>query len=146
MAIMQVLSKDVSTQIELLEKLKVQLEQELHLISSRDAEALMKLLDEKKETLSEIERLDDVIARSYQKAIEGGEALPQETQDKIEFAKVLLEQCQFRTEINQKAVEQGQLKLQHLRNLLVELRAKESLTYDKSGKTRGGLLGKGISA
>lgn len=146
MAIMQVLTKDISDQIALLEKLKVQLEQELHLISSRDAEALMKLLDEKKDTLSEIERLDDVIARSYKKATEGGEALPQETQDKIELAKVLLEQCQFRTEINQKAVEQGQLKLQHLRNLLVELRAKESLTYDKSGKTRGGLLGKGISA
>ena len=61
-------------------------------------------------------------------------------------AKEMVVQCQFRTKINQTAVEQGQLRLEHLRNLLLESRAKESMTYDKSGRTRGGSSGGGISA
>ncbi|HAD89852.1 MAG TPA: flagellar biosynthesis protein FlgN, partial [Alteromonas macleodii] len=33
-----------------------------------------------------------------------------------------------------------------LRNLMMEVRAKESLTYDKKGKPKGGTLGSGVSA
>ncbi len=50
------------------------------------------------------------------------------------------------TDVNQVAVEQGQLRLAHLRNLMMEVRAKESLTYDKAGKKKGGFSGKGVSA
>lgn len=49
----------------------------------------------------------------------------------MEQAKRLLDDCKYRTQVNQKAVEQGQLRLTHLRNLMMEVRAKESLTYDK---------------
>lgn len=51
-----------------------------------------------------------------------------------------------RRQINQKAVEQGQLRLTHLRNLMLEVRAKESLTYDKSGKPNASRSGSGVSA
>ena len=61
-------------------------------------------------------------------------------------AKKLLDDCKYRTQVNQKAVEQGQLRLTHLRNLMMEVRAKESLTYDKKGKPKGGTLGSGVSA
>jgi flagellar biosynthesis protein FlgN len=110
-------------QIEHLDQLQLILENELHLISTRDPEALINLLKSKEALLDQIQQ-----------------------QDQIAMAKNSLAQCQFRTDINRTAVEQGQLRLEHLRNLLLESRAKESMTYDKSGKTRGGSSGKGVNA
>ena len=72
--------------------------------------------------------------------------LPEDIQAHIEQAKTLLSECQYCTEVNQRAVEQGQLRLVHLRNLMMDVRAKESLTYDKAGKKKGGFSGKGVSA
>ena len=69
-----------------------------------------------------------------------------EVQALIDESRRLLEQCQYQTQINQKAVEQGQLRLTHLRNLMLEVRAKESLTYDKSGKPNATRSGSGVSA
>ncbi len=134
----------LTTQQQQLAQLISLLESELHLISSRDAETLTKVVDEKSALLDTIGETD--------KAIEG--ELPrhpnwrddEQVTAMIDALHEQVEQCRFRTEINQKAVEQGQLRLQHLRNLLLEARSKESMTYDKSGKTRGGSGGKGISA
>ena len=134
----------VNEQIELLEKLKVQLESELHLISSRDPESLTRLVNEKAETLDVIAEKDEAIKTAYlalQDENEKASLYPL-----FDQARELVNQCKFRTEINEKAVEQGQLRLEHLRNLLLEARAKESMTYDKSGKPQGGTSGKGIEA
>ncbi|MCC2615077.1 flagellar protein FlgN [Aestuariibacter halophilus] len=131
-------------QLALLDSLKGQLENELHLISSRDAEALTQLLTEKSTTLDSIAACDKAIGQAYKAGV------APEQQDTIDNLKAQivseLQECQYRTEINAKAVEQGQLRLEHLRNLLVEARAKESMTYDKSGKTRGGKSGPGVKA
>ena len=134
----------VHEQIELLEHLKVQLESELHLISTRDPESLTNLVNEKAQTLDNIAAKDNAIEQAYlalQDEKQKGELEPL-----FEQARELVNQCKYRTEINEKAVEQGQLRLEHLRNLLLEARAKESMTYDKSGKPKGGTSGKGIEA
>ncbi|NMH59687.1 flagellar protein FlgN [Alteromonas ponticola] len=141
----QALQSSLTQQVENLHQLAVLLEQELHLISSRDAEALMNLLKEKEQTLESIQKLDDTVNQQYTDLTATG-SVPSEIEHLIADAKALLEQCQYRTQVNQKAVEQGQLRLTHLRNLMLEVRAKESLTYDKSGKPRPGSSGKGISA
>jgi flagella synthesis protein FlgN len=102
----------------------------------------MRLLDEKSVLLEAIQILDgqvEQLINAVQEMTEKEEAL-------LEKAKSLLDDCKYRTQINQKAVEQGQLRLTHLRNLMMELRAKESLTYDKKGKPKGGTLGSGVSA
>ena len=134
----------VNEQIELLEQLKVQLESELHLISSRDPESLTRLVNEKAETLDAIAAKDEAIKSAY--AALTDDKLKAEIEPLFDQARELVNQCKFRTEINEKAVEQGQLRLEHLRNLLLEARAKESMTYDKSGKPQGGTSGKGIEA
>jgi len=120
------------------------LESELHLISSRDAEALTKILNSKTEVLDTISDTDRAIETAFDKT-EGADDDPTVEQllGKIRSA---LSQCKFRTEINQKAVEQGQLRLEHLRSLMLETRAKETMTYDKGGKPRGGSSTKGVSA
>ncbi|WP_394221902.1 flagellar export chaperone FlgN [Alteromonas gracilis] len=136
------LTQAISKQVEQLTSLAGLLEKELHLISSRDAESLMRLLDEKTELLTSIQALDGSIERT----IKSSEPLSEENEAMLETAKQLLEDCKYRTQVNQKAVEQGQLRLTHLRNLMMEVRAKESLTYDKKGKPKGGSLGSGVSA
>ena len=136
------LTQALTTQVEQLSTLVVLLEKELQLISSREPETLMNLLDEKASLLESIQQLDSETERM----INTSDALSVEDEALVEKAKSLLEDCKYRTQINQKAVEQGQLRLTHLRNLMMEVRAKESLTYDKKGKPKGGTLGSGISA
>ena len=139
----------VEKQTHYLKQLQLLLETELHLISSRDAESLMNLLNEKQTTLANIQSQDELIASLYGQLGDPETAktkLRDRANQLFDDAKELLEQCKFRTSVNQKAVEQGQLKLEHLRQLLLETRAKESLTYDRSGKPSGGGLGKGVSA
>ena len=142
---MSELKKAITNQHKLLLELQQILETELHLISSRDAESLINMLKTKEALLDSVQQQDTVIAGLYTKA-------SQEQKDDEELvelfnqAKEMVSQCQFRTQINQTAVEQGQLRLEHLRNLLLESRAKESMTYDKSGRTQGGTSGSGVKA
>lgn len=139
----QSLQQALENQVENLSQLAGQLDQELHLIGSRDAEALMTLLKDKEQTLEKIQQGDKQVNTLMASQ---GDAMPDELQSLIDQSRALLEQCQYQTQINQRAVEQGQLRLTHLRNIMLEVRAKESLTYDKSGKAKAGPLGKGVSA
>jgi len=139
------LASAVTLQLTYLEQLKLSLESELHLISSRDAEALITLLQAKEQLLDQIRDQDELIAKEYQLVAQAGK-LTADIDGLFEQAKELVSQCKYRTEINVKAVAQGQLRLEHLRHLLLESRAKESMTYDKSGKTRGPSSTKGTSA
>lgn len=133
----------LQTQIELLETLQQQLESELHLISTRDPESLTRLVEQKAQTLDAIAAQDSAIKQAYDAL---GSEPDEQTQVLMDAAKAQLKQCKYRTDINAKAVEQGQLRLEHLRSLLLEARAKESMTYDKSGKPKGGTSGKGVQA
>ena len=134
----------LSQQVANLEGLCLLLEKELHLISSRDAETLMSLLEDKSALLESIQATDQKVEALYRQTTD--ETISAEEQGLMGKAKSLLEDCKYKTQINQKAVEQGQLRLTHLRNLMLEVRAKESLTYDKKGKPNAGRLGSGISA
>ena len=136
------LTQALIKQVEQLSSLAVLLEKELQRISSRDAESLMNLLDEKTALLTSIQALDGSIERT----ISDQGSMSEEDEALMTNAKKLLDDCKYRTQVNQKAVEQGQLRLTHLRNLMMEVRAKESLTYDKKGKPKGGTLGSGVSA
>lgn len=133
----------LTQQVANLESLASLLEKELYLISSRDAESLMALLEEKSTLLENIQSVDKQIEVLYQKE---NNTLDENAQALMDKANSILGDCKYRTEVNQKAVEQGQLRLTHLRNIMLELRAKESLTYDKSGKPNSGRLGSGVSA
>lgn len=145
MAEVTALLSAIEKQIEHLEHLKTLLENELHLISTREAEPLIKLVKEKEAVLESIHAQDKTVESLYV-------TLPEDQQKseqvvaQLDCAKALVSQCKYRTEINQKAVEQGQLRLEHLRSLLLEIRAKENMTYDKSGKPQARRSGKDITA
>jgi flagella synthesis protein FlgN len=139
------LKKAIKSQLKILLELQQILETELHLISTRDAESLINMLKTKEALLDSIQQQDILISSLYTKS---SDALKGEEEVVALFnqAKEIVSQCKYRTKINQTAVEQGQLRLEHLRNLLLESRVKESMTYDKSGRTQGGSSGGGIIA
>jgi len=128
------LSEAIKAQITLLIRLKGLLDTELKLISARDAEALLKLVEEKLQVLELVQEQDVNVAELYNAET----VISENTEALLNQAKQLLEDCKFSTNVNAKAVEQGQLRLEHLRKLLIEVRNKESLTYDKTGRAQGG--------
>ncbi|MBF7072320.1 flagellar protein FlgN [Glaciecola sp. MH2013] len=135
----------IDKQFEQLTQLKALLENELHLISSREPETLMGLLKDKEALLNEIEQQDASISSLFEKAKNNGEST-EEAIAAMNKCNAVIHECKYLTQINAKSVEQGQLRLTHLRNLMMELRARESMTYDRSGKPRGDASSKGITA
>ena len=93
----------IDSQLENLTTLSSLLEQELHLISGRDADALMQLLAEKSNNLEAIAKMDSAIAEVYQSLTET-ERSEESLQNKISETQSLLEDCKYRTSVNQKAV------------------------------------------
>jgi len=126
-------------QIELLQTLKKCLDSELELVVSRDADALMALVNEKEKLLNAIDE-NDALLRSA--PLE----LSQAQSELVETGKQLLQDCQKQTQVNALVVEKNQLRLQRIRNMMVSARNKESMTYTNKGKTHGGLLGNRIKA
>lgn len=129
------LNEQLIAQAERLEALVQLLDNELHLISTREAETLMSLLHEKEKLLAEIQQHDTQIQKMYI-AAQAEDTVTSDMSDNINYCMKLVDQCKYRTEINEKAVENGQLRLEHLRHVLVELRAKETMTYNRSGKAQ----------
>ena len=142
---MSALHEHLSSQKQALTDLVGLLDQELHLISTRDPEKLTTLLHDKENVLDDIQQRDSEIQRWYSKALQT-DNVDGETNQLIDECQALVKQCKFRTEINQTAVANGQLRLEHLRNILNQLRAKESMTYDKSGKTKSRVNSTSIKA
>lgn len=132
------LNEAIKLQITLLSELKQLLDNELQLIATRDAEALLKVVHSKQSVLDAIQQQDAQLVGMYEQepASEVGSEHRAEIDSLTERAKLLLEDCKYRTEINAKAVEQGQLRLEHLRKVILETRNKESMTYDNKGKAQ----------
>jgi flagella synthesis protein FlgN len=105
----------------------------------------MSLLKEKEELLTEIERQDNSIASLFEKSKANDENV-NDALAAMNKCNGIIHECKYLTKINAKSVEQGQLRLTHLRNLMMELRARESMTYDRSGKTTGDGASKGFIA
>ncbi len=140
------LSQLLARQADNLQQLQQQLATELRLISSRDAEAIINLVEQKQQLLDDIQGLDEQIKHRLTPQDASPVTLSDEQRQQIAGIQQQVKECQYQTEINQTAVEQGQLRLEHLKHLLIESRAKESLTYDKAGKASGGGKGKSVSA
>lgn len=132
----------VSEQYENLVALNAMLDEELKLITGRDTDQLLSLVSDKTELLDKINQNTSLVtALKLPK-----EQLDSELAVKVEQCHKLLISCQKKTQTNEVAVEQGQIRIQNLRNVILKTRHKESMTYDKAGLTKGGTLGGSIKA
>jgi len=117
------------------------LKQEREAIADRQPEILVELLESKMQLLGDVESNDKAIKAAL---VNQPPSLAQD--EKISLIRSLLEECKQLTSINQQAVSKSQVRLNHLKHLLVEGRQKESMTYDKAGQVTGGTRIKGIKA
>lgn len=117
------------------------LKQEREAITDRQPEVLVELLESKMQLLGDVESNDKAIKAAL---VNQPPSLAQD--EKISLIRSLLEECKQLTSINQQAVSKSQVRLNHLKHLLVEGRQKESMTYDKAGQVTGGTRIKGIKA
>lgn len=132
----------VSQQYENLLALEAMLDEELKLITGRDADQLLALVNNKTELLNKINQNTSLVTALRLPR----EELETELAKKVEQCHQLLVSCQKKTQTNGVAVEQGQVRIQNLRNIILNTRHKESMTYDKAGLTKGGTLGGSIKA
>ena len=86
------LTSALQQQVENLSQLAQLLEQELHLISARDAEALTSLLEQKAELLEAIQAADRQIETVYQAEKKSG-SLPEEAESLMQSAAQILDEC-----------------------------------------------------
>ena len=128
-------------QVQLMSKLKEKLSQEQQLIVARDADGLMSLINEKEQLLDQIAQNESLL-----NAINDASLLSEEQIKLAEEGKELLLECQRQTDINARVVEKNQVRIQRLRNLMIAVRSKESMTYTSKGKTQGNLLGDSVKA
>ncbi|BDX07821.1 flagellar export chaperone FlgN [Planctobacterium marinum] len=136
------LTAALEQQLTLLKALEANLQRELELVVARDAESLLTLVDEKSGLLEQLAEND----ASLQKLRAPESELSEEQLTLAHQGKELLQKCQHQTEVNAAAVEKNQIRLQRLRNVMLAVRNKESLTYTNKGKTQGGMLGSGVKA
>ncbi len=139
---MAVMLSAIGEQLESLQQLDEMLQQELVLITGSDPDALLSLVNAKNELLNKISESDALI-----RAMQLPEAqLDDSIKSQVNACRELLAKCQKQTQVNALALEKNQVRVQHLRNLILKTRHKESLTYDKAGITQGGSLGGSIKA
>ena len=98
------LENAINKQLTLLSELKEILEQELHLISSREPEKLMQLLQDKEAVLGNIESQDQAVEIMYARVSEQAE-VPQSCHVLLDKCKKVLGECKYLTAINAKSVE-----------------------------------------
>ena len=98
------LPEQLVQQTQRLEYLIQLLENELHLISTRDAETLLALLKKKETLLEDIQQCDSQIQKMYL-AAQADNTVTEDITDNINHCLKLVEQCKYRTDINQTAVE-----------------------------------------
>ena len=146
------LNKKFEQQLAQVQQLEQLLEQELALISAREPDALLDVVKQKEVLIEAIQTVDNDIKfalgklRANADTDAGAELLDDDASALKASIEAVIENCRHKTAVNQAAVEQGQLRVSHLRNLMMEVRAKESLTYNKSGKPTGAGSLKGIKA
>jgi len=90
------LESAINKQLELLCELRAILEQELHLISSREPETLMQLLQEKEALLGTIESQDQAVEIMYKRFSEKA-PIPDACENLLQDCKKVLNECIFFT-------------------------------------------------
>ena len=117
------------------------LAQEFDLLKQRQALSLAELATSKQQQLETIVALDNAIAAHPDVSCLSSELLPR--QDALR-AKMAL--CQERNEVNGHLIEMTLGANRRLANTLLQLRDKNSVTYDNKGQPRPGSAGLSIKA
>ncbi|XQW85794.1 flagellar export chaperone FlgN [Thalassotalea piscium] len=126
-----------------LQQLLLILEQEKEILIKTDPEKLTLISIQKNDLLLEIHNLDKQIEQSVQFRQEKAKGTFDEKLAQIEAC---LLKCKDQNQVNGLIIQQSQLAVERMKTTLLQNHNKSSLTYDKKGKTSGGLSSLDVKA
>ncbi|MBP8173713.1 MAG: flagellar protein FlgN [Aeromonadaceae bacterium] len=138
---MMTLTELLDSQEQNLDNMLTLLEQEFDLLKQRQALSLAEIATSKQQQLEAIVALDNVIAAHPDVADLKGSLLSRQ-----EALREKMALCQERNEVNGHLIEMTLSANRRLATTLLQLRDKNSVTYDKNGQPRPGRAGLNIKA
>lgn len=138
---MMTLTELLDTQEQNLDNMLTLLEHEFDLLKQRQALSLAEIAASKQQQLEAIVALDNVIAAHPDVAELKGPLLSRQ-----EALREKMTHCQERNEVNGHLIEMTLSANRRLATTLLQLRDKNSVTYDKNGQPRPGRAGLNIKA
>jgi len=133
----------LTKQLEQLQQLEGIIDAEKVILQQRNADELTKITEQKNSLLLAIQTLDQQFGQSPQFKLDKEQGLYTEQLSLIEAT---LLRCKDKNEVNGQIIQHSTIGIERLKTSLLENVNKSSMTYDKTGKTTGGLRSLGIKA
>jgi len=130
-------------QLEQLQQLEAIIDAETAILQQKDPDALTKISEQKNSLLLAIQTLDQQFGQSPQFKLDKEQGLYTEQLSLIEATLI---RCKNKNEVNGQIIQHSKIAIERLKTSLLENVNKSSMTYDKTGKTTGGLRSLGIKA
>jgi len=130
-------------QLEQLQHLEAIIDAETAILQQKDPDALTKISEQKNSLLLAIQTLDQQFGQSPQFKLDKEQGLYTEQLSLIEATLI---RCKNKNEVNGQIIQHSKIAIERLKTSLLENVNKSSMTYDKTGKTTGGLRSLGIKA
>lgn len=133
----------IDKQLTQLQQLEVVIDQEKEILQQQNPENLVDITEKKNQLLLTIQELDLKFEQSILFKQEKSQGL---FDDKLAVIEEILLRCKDKNHINGQIIAQSQLSVERMKTSLLQNHNKASMTYDKKGKTSGGLSSLGIKA
>jgi len=130
-------------QSEQLQQLEAIIDAETAILQQKDPDALTEISEQKNSLLLAIQTLDQQFGQSPQFKLDKEQGLYTEQLSLIEATLI---RCKNKNEVNGQIIQHSKIAIERLKTSLLENVNKSSMTYDKTGKTTGGLRSLGIKA
>jgi len=133
----------LTKQLEQLQQLEGIIDAEKAILQQRNADELTNITEQKNNLLMAIQTLDQQFGQSPQFKLDKEQGLYTEQLSLIEATLI---RCKNKNEVNGQIIQHSTIAIERLKTSLLENVNKSSMTYDKTGKTTGGLRSLGIKA
>ena len=126
----------LTQQLSQLTKLEIVIDNEKAILQQHNPDKLSNITEEKNQLLLSIQTLDSKLAQSLNFKKDKADGKYAEQLSSIETT---LLRCKDKNFVNGQIIEQSQLAVERMKTSLLQNHNKSSMTYDKKGKTNGGL-------
>ena len=133
----------IAQQLQNLQQLEELLSVEKEVLQKHNPDALVDITEQKNVLLQTIQEFDEKNSQTPLFKDEIASAVHNEVLADIEATLV---RCKDMNHVNGQIIQQSSLAVERMKNSLLENHNRSSMTYDKKGKTSGGLSSLGIKA
>ncbi len=133
----------IAQQLQNLQQLEELLSVEKEVLQKHNPDALVEITEQKNVLLQTIQKFDE---HNSQVPLFKDEISSGNHSDVLAEIEATLLRCKDMNHVNGQIIQQSSLAVERMKNSLLENHNRSSMTYDKKGKTSGGLSSLGIKA